>query len=332
MKQRLLPVLALLLFCSHDMFLKPTNYFLEPNTDATIMLFNGTFDKSENAIARSRMLDVSLVGQGRRMAVDTAQWSEKDSITYLSFQTGGAGTWVAGVSTAPRNIELAAADFNDYLEHDGVLDMLAWRRENGALEEDAVEQYAKHVKTLFQVGEALSGDWATPLGYPLEFIPLENPYDLHPGHALPVRLLYEGKPLANQLVYVGSDLAGGAEGEMHTHEDGTEHSHATPQEGEAGHTHAGIAQLRTDADGVVQVNLASEGVWYLRTIHMIRSESAGLTHQSNWATLTFAVGKGHDHDEEAAHSHEEEGVPSWVFWIGSLLVLGGLFLWFNRKK
>lgn len=332
MKLRILPVLALLLFCSHDMFFKPTNYFLEPHTDATIMLFNGTFDKSENAIARSRMLDVSLVGKGKRIAVDSSQWSERDSITLLSFKTGEAGTWVAGVSTAPRNIELAAGDFNEYLEHDGVLDMLAWRRENGALEEDAAEQYAKHVKTVFQVGEVLTNDWSAPLGYPLEFIPLENPYDLHPGHSLPVRLLFQGKPLANQLVYVGSDPAGETGGELHTHEDGTQHSHDTPQGGQAGHTHAGIAQLRTDADGLVQVNLATEGVWYLRTIHMMRSESPGLTHESNWATLTFAVGKGHDHDGGEAHSHEEGGIPSWVFWLGSLLVLGGLFLWFNRKK
>ena len=39
---------AILLFCSHDMFLKLDNYFLEPNTQATIQLFNGTFEKSEN--------------------------------------------------------------------------------------------------------------------------------------------------------------------------------------------------------------------------------------------------------------------------------------------
>ncbi|MDV7402696.1 DUF4198 domain-containing protein, partial [Arthrospira platensis SPKY1] len=110
---------------------------------------------------------------------------------------------VAGVSTAPRIIELSAEDFNDYLAHDGVLDMLEWRTQQNALDQDAVEQYAKHVKALFQVGDQLSADWQTALGYPLEFVPLQNPYDLHPGHSLELQLLWKGQPLANQLVYVG---------------------------------------------------------------------------------------------------------------------------------
>ncbi|MBO6533930.1 MAG: DUF4198 domain-containing protein, partial [Muricauda sp.] len=92
---------AILLFCSHDMFLKLDNYFLEPNTQATIQLFNGTFEKSENVIDRNRMLDVSLVGNGQRIQVDSTQWTERDSITFLNFTTGSPGTWVAGVSTAP---------------------------------------------------------------------------------------------------------------------------------------------------------------------------------------------------------------------------------------
>ena len=133
------------------MFLKMDNYFLDPNTNAAIQLFNGTFEKSENVIDRNRMLDMSLVGNGQRIQVDSAQWTEKDSITFLNFKTGGPGTWVAGVSTAAKNIALDAKSFNDYLEHDGVVDMLEWRKENNALDHDAVEKYSKHVKTIFQV-------------------------------------------------------------------------------------------------------------------------------------------------------------------------------------
>ena len=175
MKKRLLLIGALLLFSSHDMYLKLDSYFLQPNTQATIKLFNGTFEKSENVITRDRMRDVSLVGNGERLAVDAAQWSEKDSITILNFTTGVPGTWVAGVSTGPRNIEMSGADFNSYLEHDGILDMLEWRRENQAMDLPAVEKYSKHVKTIFQVGDKTSEDWKTVLGYPIEFIPLENP-------------------------------------------------------------------------------------------------------------------------------------------------------------
>lgn len=328
---------AILLLCSHDMFLKLDNYFLEPNTQATIQLFNGTFDKSENVIDRNRMLDVSLVGNGQRIQVDSTQWTERDSITFLNFTTGNSGTWMAGVSTAPRNIALDAKSFNDYLAHDGVVDMLEWRKNNGALEEDAVEKYSKHVKTIFQVGDSLSEDWNTELGYPIEFIPLENPYDLHAGHSLQVKLLYKGQPLANQLVIIGSKTTGESTTIEHSHDGGEPHNHESGET--ADHDHNAGLQLRTNEAGILEFKIASEGIWHLRTIHMIQSEEEGLTHESNWATLTFAVGSGHsaEHDAHSAsehgHAHEEDqGFPSYVFWLVSLVVIASLFLYFKNAK
>lgn len=395
MKKGLIALLLLLVLSGHDMYLKLDTYFFEPNTDAKILLFNGTFDKSDNVITRDRMIDVSLVGNGLRTAVDSAQWTEKNETTLLSFKTGEAGTWVAGVSTAARNIEMSAEDFNGYLEHDGVLDMLEWRKQNNALDQDAVEKYSKHVKTIFQVGDKLSNDWQTVLGYPIEFVPLNNPYDLHTGHEMEVQLLRDGKPLANQLVYVGSDAKDhdsdhGHENEHeheheseskaeqvhshvdgeehshshestkeHTHEDGLTHSHgseaehshdAEAHEHEHEHEHEGeekseeghhhnLDYLRTDAEGKVSVEITHKGIWYLRTIHLVSSEEEGLTHESNWATLTFEVGDGHSHghshSDEGEHEHSEEGafgIPSYAYWIGSLALVFGLFLWFNRKK
>lgn len=334
MKKIVLVLIAVVVFSSHDMYLKLDTYFLQPNTPARIQLFNGTFDNSDNAIARNRMIDVSLVGNGTRTAVDTAQWSEADNTTILNFETGAAGTWVAGVSTRARNIEMAAADFNDYLEHDGVLDMLEWRKANNALDADAVEKYAKHVKAIFQVGDQLTGDWQTALGYPIEFIPLSNPYDLHPGHAMQVQLLWQGEPLANQLVYAGSKEMEHEHG--HEHADAAEHSH--PHEHDTAEEptahHRDLTQLRTDADGKLTLDITHQGIWYLRTIYMTQSEEAGLTHESNWATLTFEIGEGHSHEHQAAHSHGEEaglGIPSYVYWVGSLVLVAGLFFIFNRR-
>lgn len=340
MKKFCFVLVIFVLSAGHDMFLKLDHYTLPPNTAASIELFNGTFAHSDNTIDRKRMIDVSLVGNGQRLVVDTSQWREEEGKTILDFQTGAAGTWMAGVSTRARNIEMAAEAFNDYLEHDGVLDMLAWRKENNVLDQDAVEKYAKHVKTVFQVGEKRTEDWKTVLGYPIEFVPLNNPYDMHIGETLAVELRWQGAPLANQLVYVGSDAA-------NSHEHGHEHEH---ESGEA-HTHhgEGVKQLRTDANGRLQFEVTDAGRWYLRTIHLVTSEEKGLTHESNWATLTFQVGHDHSH-AQADHSHGEDGhshgdgdhhhhhaeesvgIPSYVYWIGSLALLAGLFFWFNRQQ
>jgi uncharacterized GH25 family protein len=365
MKRYLLPFLLLLwvLLGSHDMYLKLDNYFLPPHTTATIQLFNGTFDKSDNVIDRDRMIDVSLVGNGQRSHPATAQWSELDSVTLLTFKTGEPGTWVAGVSTRPRSLAMTAADFNDYLAHDGVLDMLAARKANNTLDQDAVERYSKHVKTIFQVGDSRTDDWQTRLGYPIEFVPLGNPYHLHTDEALRVQLLWQGEPLPNQLVYVDHvathSHADATAGHTHAHAGETPHTHphesatASSHEHEHEHTddaahehehesatatdhqHTAGTQLRTDADGIVTVTPTEDGTWYLRTIYLAESDEPGLTHESNWATLTFAVANRHSHGpEETAHTHAdaaEGGIPAYVYWIGSLALIGGLFLWFNRK-
>ncbi len=49
---------------AHDLFLKFTSYFLQPNTQVSVSLLNGTFTQSENAVARDRMTDVTVVGKG----------------------------------------------------------------------------------------------------------------------------------------------------------------------------------------------------------------------------------------------------------------------------
>ena len=244
MKRAVLIVVGFILFSSHDMFLKLDTYYLDPNVESTIVLLNGTFDLSENSIDRNRMIDVSLVGNGIRTSVDNTQWHDQDNATILTFNSGEAGTWVAGVSTKARNIKLAADDFNNYLEHDGVLDELNWRKENNALETDAVEKYSKHVKTIFQVGDLKTDDWKTVLNYPIEFVPLSNPYDIHPGEEIKFKLLLNGSPLTNQLIYVGSGTS--------------EHSHDHDHEHQGDdHQHTDATQLKTDNNGVITVYFQS---------------------------------------------------------------------------
>ena len=366
MKKLLLLVGGLFLLASHDLFLKLDTYFLPPNSPVTVQLFNGSFETSENVITRDRMLDVSLLGNGQRNRVDTTQWREKDNATLLDLTTGAPGTYVLGVSTRARNIELTAEKFNSYLEHDGVLDMLERRKTSGTLDQDATEQYAKHVKTIFQVGNRATNDPATPLGYPIEFILLDNPYGSHAGHDLRAQLLWQGEPLPNQLVFLGKGA--------------TDHGHDHAHDGDPNHSHQhGTTQLRTDANGMLTVNPSEAGIWYLRTIYMTESDAADLTHVSEWATLTFKVAAGdHDHahahadgehhhhdggethshsdgtihsyDDGTAHTHadgtththsdgtthshdhdHEGGLPSYVWWIGSLAVIGVLFFVFNRR-
>jgi len=289
------------------MFLKPRGYYLEPNTEGVIALYNGTWDKSDNVIDRNRMIDVSIIANAKRNRMDSTAWTEDGKETILHFTTGSEGTYVAGVSTYAKNIEMDAKDFNEYLEHDGVLDMLQWREDNEALNEPAIEKYSKHVKTIFQVGEKWTTDWNVNLGYPIEFIPLTNPYKLEEGYDMKAILLRNGKPLPNQFVYLGTP-------QHHSHE------HSDEQEE---HHHHDATQLETDEHGMLTFKVEEEGIHYLRTIHMSQSDEPGLTHESNWATLSFEIGHGHLHDPAQNRKH------LWMT-LGGILLLSLIFIIYQR--
>jgi uncharacterized GH25 family protein len=253
----------------HDMFLVLPDHDFPEGSRITVALFNGTFDTSENTIDRERMIDVRVIDGANRGAHPSAdQWRDEGKTSYLDFQSGPPGTYVVGVSTAPRMIELTAEEFNGYLAHDGVSDVLEARRRDGALDQSAAERYSKHVKTILQVGGSTTESYGHRLGYPVEIVPLANPGDLASGLTLDVLVLAEGEPVSGQLVYASYEG-------FHSHDDSGAHREA--------------ATLRTDEKGVARIELTRSGRWYVRLIRMLPSEDEGVDYESNWATLTFEV-------------------------------------------
>jgi uncharacterized GH25 family protein len=248
---------------AHDMFLKPARFFVPEKSEVRIRVLNGTFSKSENSIARARVADASVVTPDGRTRLDTAEWTVRGDTSTFHVHTRGAGTYVIGASTRPNTIALAAKDFNQYLEEDGIPDVLAARRKDKEMEKPARELYHKHVKALIQVGDVRSDHYSTALGYPAELIPLENPYSLKTGATLRVRTLVDGKPAANQYVLYGGRTA--SEGRIEQR------------------------SVRSDGDGVARIPLSSAGTWYIKFINMARVQRDTVDYESKWATLTFQL-------------------------------------------
>lgn len=248
---------------AHDMFLRPTRHFAPENAEVRIRVLNGTFVRSENSIARTRLADLSVVSPTRRSALDTAEFTVTGDTSTFHIHTRGPGTYVVGVSTRPSVISLTGDEFNMYLKEDGIPDMLDARAKAGDLQKPAVERYSKHVKALVQVGNARSSHFSTVMGYPAEIVPVENPYDLQAGATLRVRTLVDGKPAANQYVLFGGQTAS----------NGTIEQKCT----------------RSGADGVASIPLSQPGMWYVKFINMVNVKIDSLTHESKWASLTFQV-------------------------------------------
>lgn len=226
---------------AHSLFLKLDTYFLAPHSRVSVPLLNGEFAFSENAISRDRMLDVSVVGPEDQVEhPPSSAWRDEEETAILEIQTGPPGTYCIGVSTASRVIELTADKFNTYLRNDGVLDTLAERERTNTSERDARERYAKHVKAIVQVGGHRTGAYATRLGYPIEIVPLQNPYELTIGDELDVLVLKDGEPLAGQRLYASFEG-------HHIHDENGAHIEAV--------------STRTDARGRAAIPLHQAGRW-----------------------------------------------------------------------
>lgn len=268
MRRRLAALIILLvglvsLLQAHDLFIKLDRYSIEPGATAVVPILNGTFAQSENAITWDRVADLSLVAPTGRARLDAGQWAARGDTTFVTIRAGAAGTYVLGASTHPRALELSAEDFNAYLEHDGIPDILEARTRDGELDRPARERYGKHVKAVFQVGATRSEGYAAVLGYPAEIVPLANPSHLRVGDTLRVRCLVDGLPARHQLAIAGGEASDGQP----------------------------IAErsVRTDGNGVAMFPLTAAGRWYVKFIHMAPVEEEGLDYESKWATLTFEV-------------------------------------------
>lgn len=253
-----LPVLA------HDLFLRPDSFFAAVKSRLTISVLNGSFQESEGAVSFARLADVSVIApDGKVSNPQETDFTKNETTSFLNLEPQTEGTYVVGLSTKTREIDLKAKDFNEYLEHDGIPDTMAERKRAKTLDKDVRERYSKHVKTIFQVGDKLTDNYKTALGYPVEIVPQTNPYSLKVGDTFEFLALMDGKPLTNQFVMTGFETADGkvVKGK----------------------------NVRTDKKGIAKIKIDAAGAWYARFIQMARSKEAKLDYESKWATLTFAV-------------------------------------------
>lgn len=255
------------LVAAHDLFLKPDAFFVAPGGTVHLTAMNGTFTTSEASVTADRLIDLAIVGPAGRTRGETATWTTPGKASKWDAKLGVAGTYVLGASLRQRLITMKGPAFNDYLRDDGLPEILAARKAKGELAKPSTERYAKHVKALVQVGDARTASYATVLGYPAELVPMENPYEVaHGARVLHVKALVDGKPVPDQVVLAGGRTASGAR--------------------------IAVQSVRTDADGVATIALATSGAWYVKFIKMVRVPAAprdSVDYESKWATLTFAV-------------------------------------------
>ncbi|WCT74448.1 DUF4198 domain-containing protein [Sphingomonas naphthae] len=112
------------------------------------------------------------------------------------------GTYVLAMQTTPAASDLPALRYNSFAAEEGLTPALALRQRTGQTNANGRETYSRRVKALIQVGptDAPQPQVTRPVGLTLEIVPEKDPYRLKADEPLPVRILFEGRPLAGALV------------------------------------------------------------------------------------------------------------------------------------
>jgi len=165
--------------------------------------------------------------------------------------------YVAGYYSLPELAELDAEKFNSYLEAEGLEHALAQRKQNDMLGEPGNEYYSRCAKSLIKSGSgANTSALSTVIGYPLEIIPLDNPFG--DGNSLRVQLLYQSKPISGLSVFAFNE--------------------AFPEN---------VQRINTDQNGIAEIALNQTGVWLIKSVHIFEIENPSADWESFWASLTF---------------------------------------------
>ena len=178
-------------------------------------------------------------------------------------RASASGLQIIGYRSNASAVEIDAAKFNQYLKEEGLDAVAAARARRGETGKSVRELFSRHAKSLVLTGPVSEGHADRALGFPLELVAERNPYALRAGQDLPVRLTYEGRPLAGALVVAFNRLNPNAK-----------------------------LSARSDADGRVRFTVKDKGVWLVKAVHMVPAPAdAKADWVSSWASLTFEMGK-----------------------------------------
>jgi hypothetical protein len=252
---------------AHDFWMEPASFRPEPGKLLEVRLKVGDFAVGDEVQrAEQRILDFSL-----RSGASSKPIVGRDGAAPAGFvRVESAGTFVLGYRSNRTAVELDAAKFTGYLHERGLEHVLAERERLGESGRAVREVYSRCAKALVRAGDGPNTGFDLVLGYPLELLPEKNPCDLRAVagdlEVLPVRLFYEGRPLANALV-------------------GALDLDAPPP---ANGAHQEPILARTDAEGRARLVLPRSGRWLLAAVHMVRAApDSGADWESFWASLTF---------------------------------------------
>ena len=197
---------------AHDFWLQPVRFWTAPGValQMTFLVGHGVA-RQRSSMATDRFSVFRAVGpQG---VVDHKTELTLGRTADVAPRFAQPGTYAVAFSTSNVLSNLPALRFNDYAKVEGLTLVLQQRAASNSSAKPGRELYSRRGKALIQVGalgQRPQPYVTAPIGLGLEIVPLLNPYALGISRTLPVRVLYQGRPLAGALVKL-NNLASDAE-------------------------------------------------------------------------------------------------------------------------
>lgn len=243
---------------AHETWLMPPAFRAAAGAPLDVVLTTGSqFPQAEFNTASDDVVYARL-RQGDRTTDLTERKTEPKHLA-LRTPALAARTAVIYALLPPAEVTLSLTQVAQYFDEIAaparVRSQWASQRRSGAT---WVESFTKQARTCVQVGTTVDEGCQRAVGLPLEIVPLATPFGLRAGDALRVRLLWQGKPLADTAVGVMTEPS------------------------------ADRRFAVTDAQGVASVPLDRAGRTAVFAVHLRALPAAGQW-QSDFTTLTLLV-------------------------------------------
>ncbi|NUQ10751.1 MAG: DUF4198 domain-containing protein [Gemmatimonadaceae bacterium] len=253
---------------AHDFWIIP-DLFAVPG-DATIHVSgrSGTRFPNGSAVEPARVSDARVIGASTEMKI--TEMAVEGTSLRLHQKPTSPGQYLIAVALTPRTTRATPAGLLRFLRLEGGASEAArLEKANAFAGQDSISYTSgSFAFSIVQFGSGGPRAFSTSAGFPLEFVPVNDPAHVHLGDTLHVKIVGAGKPVPDVGVFAGPAADSGA-----TSPDLT---------------------LTADANGVVHVPLSKEGAWNLRAAFVYRRPGAA---PNEWdvarSTYVFGVSSRH---------------------------------------
>ncbi len=244
---------------AHEYWFEPEKFILAPNEKTAVHLYVGDGlikDREERAFQLEKTPVFNLLSAGKTLDLKLAL--ADGAMPIYSFSADRAGNYLLAMERNWSYIKIESKKFEDYLREDGMEYIIGEREKLGWQNKEGRERYSRFLKSLLQVGGKRDDTYKRLLGQKLEITPLENPYSKKVGDNLKFQILFDGKPLANRVVFADNRTSA-------------------------------TQKMTTDKKGTISMKIDKSGLWLVRLVNMRRcaSDCGEADWESFWAALSF---------------------------------------------